>query len=77
MATSYLIPLGLDPGQINTAPHKTAVAMADSDLDPKAFLKTVRDLSDKRQKEDNERYEQLEAQILQDREARFARKLGA
>ncbi|KAF2150761.1 hypothetical protein K461DRAFT_323137 [Myriangium duriaei CBS 260.36] len=48
--------------------------MADSDLDPQAFLKTVRDLSDKRQREDNERYEKLEAQILQDRTARLERK---
>ncbi|KAF2218711.1 hypothetical protein BDZ85DRAFT_207582, partial [Elsinoe ampelina] len=49
--------------------------MADSDLDPQAFLKTVRDLSDKRQREDNERYEKLEAQILQDRTARLERKM--
>lgn len=50
--------------------------MADSDLDPQAFLKTVRDLSDKRQREDDERYEKLEAQILQDRTARLERKMG-
>ncbi|TKX24351.1 hypothetical protein C1H76_3456 [Elsinoe australis] len=49
--------------------------MADSDLDPQAFLKTVRDLSDKRQREDDERYEKLEAQILQDRTARLERKM--
>ncbi|KAG8624636.1 hypothetical protein KVT40_007703 [Elsinoe batatas] len=49
--------------------------MADSDLDPQAFLKTVRDLSDKRQREDIERYEKLEAQILQDRTARLERKM--
>lgn len=48
----------------------------DSDLDPNAFLQSVRELKEKRQKEDNERYEQLEAQILQDRELRQARKLG-
>jgi len=48
----------------------------DSDLDPNAFLKSVRELKEKRQKEDNERYEQLEAQIIQDRELRQARKLG-
>ena len=51
--------------------------MADSDLDPQAFLKTVRDLSDKRQKEDDERFERLEAQIIQDRHARLERKLGS
>ena len=50
--------------------------MADSDLDPKVFLQTVRDLSDKRQREDNERYEKLEAEIMQDRNARAARRLG-
>lgn len=48
----------------------------DSDLDPNAFLQSVRELKEKRQKEDNERYEQLEAQILQDRELRQTRKLG-
>jgi len=50
--------------------------MADSDLDPQAFLKTVRDLSDKRQKEDNERFQQLEAQIIQDRNTRLERRMG-
>lgn len=50
--------------------------MADSDLDPKAFLQTVRDLSDKRKKEDAERYEKLEADIIQDRTARLARRIG-
>lgn len=48
----------------------------DSDLDPNAFLKTVCELKEKRQKEDNERYQQLEAQIAQDRELRQARQLG-
>jgi len=50
--------------------------MADSDLDPQAFLKTVRDLSEKRKREDEERYEKLEAQILEDRTARLERRLG-
>lgn len=50
--------------------------MADSDLDPQAFLKTVRDLSEKRQREDNERYEKLEADIVNDRNARLARRMG-
>lgn len=49
----------------------------DSDLDPSTFLQNIRELKEKRQKEDNERYEQLEAQIIQDREVRLARKLGA
>lgn len=48
----------------------------DSDLDPNAFLQSVRELKEKRQKEDRERNEQLEAQIMQDRELRQARKLG-
>lgn len=48
----------------------------DSDLDPNAFLQSVRELKEKRLKEDNERYEQLQAQILRDRELRQARKLG-
>lgn len=50
--------------------------MAESDLDPQAFLKTVRDLSEKRQREDNERYEKLEADIVNDRNARLARRIG-
>jgi len=49
--------------------------MAD-EIDPQAFLKTVRDLSEKRQREDNERYEKLEADIVNDRNARLARRMG-
>lgn len=63
----------------NSDPRQTRKAgriMADSDLDPKAFLQTVRDLSDKRKKEDAERYEKLEADIMQDRNARLARRMG-
>ena len=45
-----------------------------SDLDTNAFLESVRELKEKRQREDNERQEQLEAQIAS---SRLARKLGA
>lgn len=44
------------------------------DLDTNAFLESVRELKEKRQREDNERQEQLEAQIAS---SRLARKLGA
>lgn len=43
------------------------------DLDTNAFLESVRELKEKRQREDNERQEQLEAQIAS---SRLARKLG-
>lgn len=48
----------------------------DSDLDPAAFLKSVRELSEKREREDNERYRRLEEEIEKGRQERLARKLG-
>ena len=45
-----------------------------ADLDTNAFLQSVRELKEKRQREDNERQEQLEAQIAS---SRLARKLGS
>jgi hypothetical protein len=44
-----------------------------ADVDTHAFLQSVRELKEKRQREDNERQEQLEAQIAT---SRLARKLG-
>lgn len=48
----------------------------ESDLDPAAFLKTVRELSEKREREDAERYRALELEIERSREERAARRAG-
>ncbi|KAK6436136.1 hypothetical protein LTR95_007674 [Oleoguttula sp. CCFEE 5521] len=44
------------------------------DLDPAAFLKSVRELSEKREREDRERYRKLEEEIEAGRRERLARK---
>lgn len=48
----------------------------DSDLDPAAFLKSVRELSEKREREDAERYRKLEEDIERGRQERAARRAG-
>ena len=48
----------------------------ESDLDPAAFLKSVRELSEKREREDAERYRKLELEIEKSREQRAARRAG-
>jgi len=50
--------------------------LADDDLDPAAFLKSVRELSEKREREDNERYRKLEEEIALGRQERLARRKG-
>ena len=50
---------------------------ADNDLDPAAFLKAVRELSDKRDREDAERVRKLEEEIAKGREERARRRAGA
>lgn len=57
------------------------VAMAssvvdDNDLDPAKFLQSVRELSDRREREDLERFRKLEEDIAQGRQQRLERKLG-
>ena len=47
-----------------------------SDLDPAAFLQSVRELSEKREREDAERFRKLEEEVQKGREARAARRLG-
>lgn len=49
----------------------------DDSLDPAAFLKSVRELSEKREREDNERYRKLEEDIEKGRQERLARREGA
>lgn len=48
----------------------------ESDLDPQAFLKSVRELSEKREREDAERYRALELEIEKSREERAVRRAG-
>lgn len=48
----------------------------DSDLDPQAFLQSVRELSAKREREDEERYRKLEEEVNKGREERAARRAG-
>jgi hypothetical protein len=48
----------------------------ESDLDPAAFLKSVRELSEKREREDAERYRKLEEEIERGRQERAARRAG-
>lgn len=49
---------------------------ADDDLDPAAFLKSVRELSEKREREDAERYRRLEEEVEKGRRERAARREG-
>ncbi|KAK3705008.1 hypothetical protein LTR37_013525 [Vermiconidia calcicola] len=49
-------------------------AADESDLDPAAFLKSVRELSEKREREDAERYRKLEEEIEKGRQERAARR---
>lgn len=55
----------------------SALQRADeSDLDPAAFLKSVRELSEKREREDAERYRKLEEDIERGKQERAARRAG-
>lgn len=54
----------------------TTEKAAEDDLDPAAFLKSVRELSEKREREDNERYRKLEEEIEKGRQERLARREG-
>ncbi|KAL9095018.1 MAG: hypothetical protein Q9165_002620 [Trypethelium subeluteriae] len=47
-----------------------------ADLEPSEFLQNIRELGEKREREDEERVRQLEAQILQDKSEREARRAG-
>ncbi|KAK5166694.1 uncharacterized protein LTR77_008238 [Saxophila tyrrhenica] len=47
---------------------------ADDDLDPAAFIRSVRELSEKREREDAERYRKLEEEVAQGRRERAARR---
>ena len=60
----------------NNAAAAAAARADESDVDPAAFLISVRELSEKREREDNERFRKLEADIEKGRQERLARKAG-
>ena len=62
-----------NPSATSSASQRAA---DDSDLDPAAFLKSVRELSEKREREDAERYRKLEEDIERGRQERAARRAG-
>lgn len=47
-----------------------------SDLDPADFLKSIRELSAQREREDSERYRKLEEEVERSRAERKARRAG-
>ena len=59
-----------------TASTSASQRADESDLDPAAFLKSVRELSEKREREDAERYRKLEEEIERGRQERAARRAG-
>lgn len=61
------------PAEASTSASQRA---HESDLDPAAFLKSVRELSEKREREDAERYRKLEEEIERGRQERAARRAG-
>ncbi|KXT05378.1 hypothetical protein AC578_10984 [Pseudocercospora eumusae] len=48
--------------------------LSESDLDPAAFLRSVRELSEKREREDAERFRKLEEEVQKGRQERAARR---
>lgn len=69
----------VDPASSTSAASSNSINPApavDDDLDPAAFLKSVRELSEKREREDAERYRKLEEEVEQGRRERAARRLG-
>ena len=75
--TSQQSPLAISAEQENTISEAiTEATTEEDDLDPAAFLKSVRELSEKREREDNERYRKLEEEIEKGRQERLARRIG-
>jgi len=74
-ASQQSAPLGASTAQESTAAStEEGDATQEDDLDPAAFLKSVRELSEKREKEDNERVRKLEEDILKGRQKRLSRR---
>ncbi|KXT14031.1 hypothetical protein AC579_10025 [Pseudocercospora musae] len=57
-----------------TSLAKREQQLSESDLDPAAFLKSVRELSEKREREDAERFRKLEEEVQKGRQERAARR---
>ena len=74
LPTSQQSPLAASTGKESTTPGAEEDATKEDDLDPAAFLKSVRELSEKREKEDNERVRRLEEEIEKGRQRRLARR---
>ncbi|KAF2162182.1 hypothetical protein M409DRAFT_69386 [Zasmidium cellare ATCC 36951] len=63
------------PSDGSSRPPPQRDPVSESDLDPAAFLKSVRELSEKRDREDQERVRKLEEEVQKGREQRAARRL--
>jgi len=68
------------PLEVSEAQESTTISTQDAteedDLDPAAFLKSVRELTFKRECEDRARYKKLEEDIELGRQQRLARRAG-
>ena len=73
-STSQQSPLAVSTAKESTATSTEEGATQEDDLDPAAFLKSVRELSERREKEDNERVRRLEEEIEKGRQKRLARR---
>ncbi|EME85495.1 uncharacterized protein MYCFIDRAFT_193790 [Pseudocercospora fijiensis CIRAD86] len=69
-ATSKGPALGSDA----TSWAKREQQLSESELEPAAFLKSVRELSEKREREDAERFRKLEEEVQKGRQERAARR---
>jgi hypothetical protein len=74
LPTSQQSPLAVSTLKESTTTGAEGDATQEDDLDPAAFLKSVRELSEKREKEDNERVRRLEEEIEKGRQKRLARR---
>jgi len=61
---------------VDTREPASSTSRVHEDLDPAAFLKSVRELSEKREREDAERYRKLEEEVEKSRAERVARRAG-
>ena len=65
------------PSDGASRPSQQRDPVSESDLDPAAFLRSVRELSEKREREDAERFRKLEEDIERGRRERAVRRAGA
>lgn len=64
------------PAPLHSVLNMSPVAESDGSEDVNDFLQRIRELGDKRDKEDEERTKKLEEEILQGRKERQARRAG-